>query len=90
MPLLRVRFTIRRIMLAVAIAALFLVAYKEGRKCAPYVLLTDGTATYIQWEDGSTRCVHDEAPIPMKCERYTLITLVKWSDGSTTAYLPWR
>ncbi len=84
------RFTMQRMMVAVAIAALLLVAYKEGRKSVPYVLLTDGPSTYIQWEDGSIRCVTGEAPIPIECQPYTLLTLVKWSDGATTAYLPWR
>jgi len=86
----RIRFTIRRMMVAVAIAALLLVAYKEGRKRAPYVLMTEGTGTYIQWEDGSIRCVTGDASIPTECERYALFTRVKWSDGSTTVYLPWR
>jgi hypothetical protein len=86
----RVRHTIRRMMVGVAIAALLLVAYREGRKRAPYVLLTDGPSTYIQWEDGSIRCVTGKTPIPIECQRYTLFTLVKWSNGSTTAYLPWH
>jgi hypothetical protein len=85
-----VRFTLRQGMLVVAIAALLLVAYKEGRKRVPYVLLTDGPSTYIQWEDGSIKCVTDKAPIPIECRRYTLFTLVKWSNGSATAYLPWH
>jgi hypothetical protein len=86
----RVRFTMRRMMVAVAIVALVLVAYKEGRKRAPVVVLTDGTSTYIQWEDGSIGCVTGTAPIPIECQRYTLFTLVKWSNGSTTAYLSWH
>jgi hypothetical protein len=86
----RVRFTMRRMMVAVAIAALVLVAYKEGRKRAPLVILTDGPSTYIQWEDGSIRCVTGTAPIPIDCQRYTLFSLVKWSNGSSSAYLPWH
>jgi hypothetical protein len=86
----RVRFTMQRIMVAVAIAALLLVAYKYGRKRVPFVLMTHGPSSYIQWEDGSIRCVTGDAPIPIECQRYTLLTLVKWSNGSTTAYLPWR
>ena len=85
----RVRFTMRGMMIAVAIAALLLVAYKEGLKRAPYVLLTDGPSTYIQWEDGSIRCVTGNAPIPIEYQRYTLLTLVRWSNGSSSAYLPW-
>jgi hypothetical protein len=77
-------------MIAVAIAALLLVAYKEGRKRAPYVLMTDGPSTYIRWEDGSIRCVTGNAPIPIAYRRYTLLTLVRWSNGSSTAYLPWQ
>jgi hypothetical protein len=75
---------------AVAVAAVMLVAFREGRKRAPYVIMSDGPSTYIQWEDGSIRCVSGSAPIPMECERHTLFTVVKWSNGSTTTYLPWR
>jgi hypothetical protein len=86
----RVRFTMRRMMVAVAIVGLLLVAYKEGRKRAPYVLLTDGPSTYIQWEDGSIRCVTGNAPIPVNCQRHSLFNVVRWSNGSTTYYLPWQ
>ncbi len=83
----RPRFTVRRLMLVAALAAILtgLRAF-AGR---PYPVTWFGSAAYyITWSDRTGTAVNmDLGQRPLVIREYRFATLVEWPDGGTGFYL---
>jgi hypothetical protein len=88
MRLTRPRFTVRRLMLAVAVLAC-LMAF--ALRPYPTTILGLGPACAIYWSDGShTVVLYGKGTTFSQRRNYGPVMRVDWSDGSTSWYLvPW-
>ncbi len=86
----RVRFTVRRMMIAVAVLALLLVGVRTIASRPHPSILFSSAAHYVAWSDGTMTAVSTGPREPV-FRYYRLATLVSWPDGSFSVYLhPWR
>ena len=79
MKLPRVRFTIRRMMIAVAIVAVLLTATMRPY---PIIGLQFGDLGIVKWSDGSR--TFKSGPAPVNFHAVGPVIRVEWSDGSTS------
>src|SRR4051794_20704745 len=90
MRLTRARFTVRRLMVAVAVAAC-LMAF--ATRPHPRMILGLGAVMIIQWSDDTSTVASGDEPAPKRMHEYGPVMRVDWSDGSTSWYyvglLPW-
>jgi hypothetical protein len=92
MRLSRPRFTVRRMMVAVAVLACLLAF---ALRPYPTMILGLGVANVTCWSDGtSTVVVSGKGTTIRRTHVYGPLQKVNWSDGSTSWYLvpwtPWR
>jgi hypothetical protein len=91
MCLPRPRFTVRRLMVAVAIMA-YLLAF--AARPHPTIVIGSGLYSIIAWSDGTrTTIASRKGPAIARWRAYGPVARVDWSDGSTNWYyvglLPW-
>jgi hypothetical protein len=85
----RVKFTVRRMMIAVAVMALIswaartIVSRPYPTECESY------SVHFVGWSDHTTTVVPG-GPRDLLLKGYRLATLVRWPDGGFSVYLhPW-
>jgi hypothetical protein len=86
----RPRFTVRRLMVAVASTAVLILAAKAVlSRPHPTSMWDTSAGYYITWSDGTMTQI-DPTPRPLVLREWRWGTLVNWPDGSFSVYLHLR